>query len=121
MIKLSRKFTISIWLLILLIVIIGSLLPNVDIKVHNKNDKLIHFLAYFLMSLISSLIFERHWKKILFAGLLLLVSALIEVAQHYIPQRSASSMDMLANFLGITCGLMLSYVISFLNKNRKRL
>lgn len=111
MFKIPKKLILAIWILALIAVVVGSLLPGVNFSPQNNSDKIVHFLAYFGMSFLSSIAFKRLYKKLLFALMLLIVGVLIELGQNFIPSRSASMADIAANSLGIFCGILLSYII----------
>ena len=67
------------------------------------SDKVIHFFAYAIMTLWLHLLFSS--KNIFFKSIILLFiyGLIIEFVQYFIPGRSFSIMDVVANFLGIFC------------------
>lgn len=70
----------------------------------NFSDKFLHFLGYLLL-LISCNIAHRPNRQLPVKILLLLCySALIEIIQHFIPNRGFSFGDILANLSGLLIG-----------------
>lgn len=70
------------------------------------NDKVMHYLGYLVagLSITVALPGRPWWQRAL---LLLAYSGLIEVLQHFMPPRTLSLGDMVANALGIGSGLSL--------------
>lgn len=87
-----------------------QLLTPVTIVQAGEWDKLIHFSAFFLLAGMFALSWQR-FSCVQWFTSLLLYAALTEVLQHFIPGRSFSIMDWLADGLGITAGLLLSYLL----------
>ncbi|MEJ6776389.1 MAG: VanZ family protein [Crocinitomicaceae bacterium] len=76
------------------------------------NDKISHFIAYSILMFNAGLVFFKPKKTFLIAILLCLTyGGLIEVAQHFVPGRSMSRYDMVANALGIGIGVVLTYLL----------
>ena len=75
-------------------------------------DKLMHFSAFLSIAVSAALASgpTRHsaWA---IAAALLGYGALIEIAQIWIPGRDASWLDLLADALGIACGLSLAFAL----------
>jgi len=62
-------------------------------------DKFKHTIAFFWLTLLSFLGWRNHWLvRFLF---IIAFGALIEIVQHYLPYRSASIPDLLADTFGI--------------------
>lgn len=70
------------------------------------NDKVMHYLGYLVAGLSITAAFPGWpwWRRAL---LLLVYSGLIEGLQHFMPPRTLSLGDMVANALGIGSGLLL--------------
>lgn len=80
-------------------------------------DKLAHFSAFVLLSLISAKAFNIPvWLNIL---LLSCYGGLIEIVQGQLPYRSASWLDFLADLAGIICFFICYQLL--LNKKKRRL
>lgn len=76
------------------------------------NDKTSHFTAYSILMFNAGLVFFKPKKTFLIAIILCLIyGGLIEVAQHFIPGRSMSRYDMVANALGVGTGVVLTYLL----------
>jgi VanZ family protein len=89
----------------------GSSLPEVSVIIFQ--DKLIHFVIFFILSYLSLGLGIREkkevWRKkrlwINFLLIALLPSIGLETAQHLIPFRSFDLNDLIVNVLGVTSGL----------------
>lgn len=70
------------------------------------NDLVMHFTGYVVAGISISFAWPRsaYWQRGLF---LLLYSIAIEIGQHFLPPRTFSVLDILANFSGIVMGLVL--------------
>ena len=87
-----------------------QLLTPVTIVQAGGWDKLFHFSGFFVLAAMLALGWQRiSWMQ--WFTSLLLYAALTEVLQHFIPGRSFSIMDWLADGLGIVAGLLLSYLL----------
>lgn len=78
---------------------------------HQVNDKVNHFAAFFVLSMLA----HRSWPEKIFgwwAALPLLFYGLfIEICQHYIPSREFSLFDILADAAGIAAfALILTFI-----------
>lgn len=98
----------------LLTVLVGiaylSLSPTTSVSV--GNDKVGHFIAYSVLTTNLGVIYVRNRKKlfntVLFA---LCYGALMEWGQAYVPGRTASFYDMIANATGVLIGLGITLLI----------
>jgi len=73
-----------------------------------EEDKLHHVLGFLVFALSARLAFPRgRWLWIALGCLL--VGLLIEVVQGWLPLRTASLGDMLANSLGVVSGLLIAW------------
>lgn len=87
-----------------------QLLTPVTIVQAGGWDKLYHFLAFVTLTGLLTLSWRR-LSSIQWFSSLLIYAALTEVLQHFIPGRSFSFMDWLADGMGIVVGLLLSRVL----------
>ncbi len=71
------------------------------------SDKLLHAAGYLTLYISCSLAYFVPAHSIRNLLLLLVFSSLIEIAQQYIPNRSFSYFDILANAVGLLLGLFL--------------
>lgn len=107
-----RRLWLLLWLGAVLAVIVLSLVkpPALAMQAPDGSDKLLHFLAYFLLALGAvQLFWHRAWLWGCAAGLIGLGLGL-ELAQGFwLPQiRSLDARDVLANTLGVLAGMMLA-------------
>lgn len=107
--------SILIWLsrLALLILIVTMLAATLDpvgrdirIAMYQDADKIAHFLATFIMSIVGLIAFPRMRAWWVF-GLIAMLAAAVEVAQLFSP-RTADISDLLMSWLGIAA-IMLAY------------
>lgn len=97
-------FRVSLVLVVLGIAYL-SLTPLETITV--GNDKISHFIAYaVLMSNVGMLTFDRTRNFILGIVLCLAYGSLIEIAQHFVPGRFMSLLDVGANGIGVLFGVL---------------
>lgn len=83
-----------------------QLLTPVTIVQAGGWDKLYHFSAFFVLTGLLALGWQRP-SSIQWFWSLLIYAALTEFLQHFIPGRSFSFMDWLADGMGIVAGLLL--------------
>ena len=83
-----------------------GLTRNTGEMVPAYNDLAMHFTGYVVAGISISFAWPRsaYWQRALF---LLGYSIAIEVGQHFLPPRTFSLLDILANFSGIVAGLLL--------------
>lgn len=86
-----------------------SLMPAYTVTI--SNDKLGHLIAYAVLTTIIGLVWYPNLKSFGIGVLLaLLYGVLIEFAQHFIPGRSLSVYDMLANASGVLIGIIITVI-----------
>ena len=88
-----------------------QLLTPVTVVSPGSWDKLIHFLGFFML---GSLAVFSWWRLSMgrLAAILIAYAALTEILQHFIPGRSFSLLDWLADALGILAALGLGTYIT---------
>ena len=91
----------------LAIVVWASLSQTVAISGPQHSDKAAHFIAYFGLTFLGLTGFRTPRNEILFVGFCLLLGAAMEYGQSFVPGRSMSWADMLANSLGILGAVLL--------------
>lgn len=91
--------------ILLAIYTVLGLSPNPGTMVPMFADWLMHSTGYIVAGISISFAWPRVaiWKRGLF---LLAYSFCIEIGQHFMPPRTFSMLDMLANLTGITIGLL---------------
>ncbi|MDV7186232.1 VanZ family protein [Lutibacter sp. TH_r2] len=107
-----HKLLLTTAVLLTILITIGSLITVtnvVQIKVSNS-DKIIHLLAYFILTFNWLLVFKQHLnvtKKIIFVGLAVIIyGIIIEGLQGLTTYRESDSIDILANSIGVVAALM---------------
>lgn len=83
-----------------------GLTRNAGDMVPAYNDLVMHFTGYVVAGISISFAWPRsaYWQRALF---LLFYSMAIEIGQHFLPPRTFSLLDIVANFSGIITGLVL--------------
>lgn len=94
---------IQLWIMLAIYTVLG-LSSNPGSMVPVFNDLLMHFWGYLVAGISISFAWPRvpYWQRAVF---LLGYSIAIEIAQHFMPPRTFSTLDILANFSGIIAGL----------------
>jgi VanZ family protein len=111
-----RALILVLWAVLICCVVIGSLAPGssslmVAIGRLHVWDKLQHFGAYLVLSLLP-VIGLRDRRRGLMAGLsMFLLGVLMEAGQHFSPGRSVELGDVIANGVGVSCGTLLGLPI----------
>ena len=101
-----------LWLFALGWVIVGSLAPAssplmVMVGRLHVSDKILHFFAYLLLALLPVVSFKSRRRGIVTGLLMALLGAALEGGQTLSPGRNVELADILANNLGVFCGLLL--------------
>jgi VanZ family protein len=101
------------WLIALVVVIVGSLLParSVALQVVGRvfvSDKLEHFTAYAILAGFPVLDRSRFPRWYTVAAFLFLLGVALEFTQKLVPGRSCDWHDGLANTVGILSGMALA-------------
>lgn len=101
-----RKMWLSFGLLAIIVLAILCLLPVSNLPKIKVSDKLVHFLAYFILAAwFSGIVKPKNY--VVFGLILLAFSYLIELLQGLSKYRSFEWQDLLANGLGISVALLL--------------
>jgi VanZ family protein len=102
--KVWRPLCVLQFFVLLVIYTVLGLSRNPGSMVPMFNDLLMHMSGYIVAGI--SISFAKptatYWQRALF---LLLYSIVIEICQHFMPPRTFSVLDILANFSGIIIGL----------------
>ncbi len=78
------------------------------------NDKLLHFTAFALLTLLASRLVDNTWQLGLACGGLLILGWLIECLQRWVPGRSFCWRDFAANAAGIASAAALVLGLEFI-------
>ncbi len=95
----------------ILVVTILSLIPITHPTAQNFNDKLGHALAYLVLGFLADYAFYKKKFLPLIFTQLMLYGLLIESVQFFLPFRSFSLLDMVANGAGLSCYILLQQII----------
>lgn len=68
------------------------------------NDKVLHVLAFFILSVWGCFAWLKKPQRMQVVGFLVVFGALIEIAQHFVPGRFASFFDFVGDVFGIGVG-----------------
>lgn len=69
------------------------------------NDLILHFAGYVVLIISALLIYDKYHVKIFI--LLFIYSVMIEIIQYFLPYRTFSGLDILANLTGLITGTIL--------------
>jgi VanZ family protein len=105
-----RTFKI-VWGFAIACVVIGSLLPSTSGPIQALDrlpvsDKVIHFTAYLVLSILAMVSFERRPKAVLAALLMIVLGGALEGGQTFSPGRQVELGDAVANTLGVLSGIL---------------
>ncbi len=89
-----------------------SLTPAPPTVMLSFSDKLLHSVGYMALYLSCSVAYPQSILTIRKLTLLLSYSIMIEVFQHFIPNRGFSLFDILANACGLILGLILVTILT---------
>lgn len=111
-----RKLILFFWAVLICCVIIGSLLPAaspvmVGIGRLRINDKVMHFCAYLAISLLPVIGFRNRRNGIMAGLSMFVLGVLLEAGQHFSPGRAVELGDVIANGVGVSCGVLLAFTI----------
>lgn len=84
-----------------LVLVAGCLVPNRWLPPSMPNDKLMHFAAFAVLTVLALRVAHGRLETALWLGGLLVVGWLIECLQKLVPDRNFSWPDMVANAAGI--------------------
>ena len=111
-----RALILVLWAVLICCVVVGSLAPGASSRMVAIGrlhvwDKLQHFGAYLVLSLLPVIGF-RDRRRGLMAGLsMFLLGVLMEAGQHFSPGRAVELGDVIANGVGVSCGTLLGLPI----------
>jgi VanZ family protein len=94
-----------------LALVAGCLVPNRWLPARMPNDKLMHFAAFFLLSLLALRIATGRMESAIWLGGLFVAGWLIEILQKLLPDRGFSWRDIAANTAGIVTAALCVAVI----------
>lgn len=101
-----------------LVVFIGSVMPGKQLPTNLPWDKALHFTGYFGLAFLARMGSNKKPTWLLITACIAF-SLVIEIAQVYIPNRGFEWPDLLANSLGVLAGIMCAIPIKYYLKKRK--
>jgi len=100
------RIAFFLWCISICIVTYLSLIPRVEFPVDFWNaDKAYHCAAYAWLALLPMMSFPILRTALSAALSMILLGAILEIAQYYIPGRSFSLLDITANSMGVALGI----------------
>ena len=109
--RIPRKLVWWAAVTVFLVITVLSLLPPKSGVEIPGNDKVGHFLAYFVFTFNCSLLIVRRRQLLWVLPLVILYGVLIEFLQGLIPGRMPSGLDVLANSSGVFIGILVYFII----------
>lgn len=104
--RVQRAFFL-LWCVGWLVVGVASLRPTTELPYH-LSDKLIHVTGYAVMSAAVASFCHAPRGILGWSGLAVLMGAMLELGQFFVPDRQAELLDLLANTSGAALGAMLA-------------
>ena len=102
------KIISSVYLIALIIL---SLVPLSSIESPGNTDKIAHFIAYLILSVLVYFISGSLKQKVYLFISVIVIGIVLESIQNLIPGRSFSYFDMLGNVAGAVFGYLLSWML----------
>ncbi len=101
----SRTLRVLFWVALFTSYVLAMIPQEMSPDFQNLSDKTLHFLAFSVLTLLLYLSYRLYWwKGILW---LLLYAFFIEFSQYFTPNRCAEWLDIVADGIGISIGLLL--------------
>jgi VanZ family protein len=109
----KRIVILAFWAVLICGVVVGSLLPAaspvmVAVGRLRVSDKVLHFCAYLALSSLPVIGFRDRRRGIVAGLSMFILGILMEVAQQSSPGRAMELGDVVANGLGVSCGVLLA-------------
>lgn len=102
----------TIFIAYVLFVIVLSLVPLPSTGTAVYQDKIAHFLMYGIMGFLAYISVPSEGRRKYLLVFIVLLGAALELIQVYIPGRSASYIDLVANTGGVVFVIFLSWIYS---------
>lgn len=95
----------------IVVVCLLSLLPAEELPKVRNWDKFFHLIAYMEIAAVGLIGFRSgNWKLRIVVGVIAL-GGVLEIAQHFVPGRSADPIDFVVNGLGVLLGFLFARLI----------
>jgi len=105
-----KKLAKVVFIAYTLLIIVLALLP-LQVQTTEGGDKLQHWTAFFLWAILFRYSFKESYWGIFFYSLFL--GAFIEIAQYFLPYRTAEYGDFTADLFGALCGMFIYFSTEF--------
>lgn len=93
-----------------------GLTNNISELTEVVNDLILHFAGYVVLIISALLAYDKHHVHMFI--LLFIYSAMIEIIQYFLPYRTFSELDILANLSGLIIGSILWIGFKQFHKNK---
>ena len=107
----TRTICIVLWIVAMGATLYASVLPRLAPPEEYGIDKLIHFGVYGLLALLPTLAFRGRNARWTAYAVAFLLAVGIEIAQGYIPNRTASIHDVISSAFGMGAGVPAALVL----------
>ncbi len=107
----ATKWVLRLWAAAALSFFVISLIPSLQLPSVHHADLVIHGAVYIVLAGIPVAMVDELRIAIAMSIFLGFVGMAVEVAQSYVPGRTASELDAMANWVGIMLGMALGWAI----------
>jgi VanZ family protein len=108
----SSRAILLVWAVSIGTVTYYSLIPRVEFPIDFWNaDKVYHCAAYAWLAVLPMVGFAVRRRAFSAALSMIILGALLEIGQRYVPGRTCSLLDMGANSIGVAIGISLGYYL----------
>jgi VanZ family protein len=109
----KRTVLLALWATSICCVVVGSLLPAASpvmavVGRLHVSDKVMHFGAYLILSSLPVISFRDRRSGIVAGLSMFVLGVLLEAGQHFSPGRAVEFADVVANGMGVGCGVLLA-------------
>jgi VanZ family protein len=106
-----RTVILGLWVVLMGCVVVGSLLPGSSpvmaaVGRLQVSDKVLHFGAYLGLAVLPVMGFRERGRGVAAGLSMFVLGVLLEEGQHWAPGRSVELGDVIANGLGVGCGVV---------------
>ena len=102
----------------MILILFGSSIPGRAIPLSVTLftwDKFLHVCEYFILGILASRAYSFKYNKIILSVLGIIFGCFDEIWQSFIPGRSSSYYDVIADGIGVICGII---TFNFIKKNQ---
>ena len=102
----------------MILILFGSSIPGRAIPLHFTLftwDKFLHVFEYFILGILAYRAYGFKYNRIVLSALGIIFGCFDEIWQSFIPGRSSSYHDVIADGIGVICGIV---TFNFIRKNQ---